>query len=271
MLIYLVIISFQLIITIIFNLVSYYMSYNLEIESIIMLIFIRINLLTFSHFANKIKNRNKYSFTIPKIYYFANIVILFCTFYLFMAIFDKNGILIRHIEFSELALIIVNITIIMIDGRIYKSVVLEHENKVLQLENNAYENQIIIINQAKNNFEILKHDMENHLQMVNSLIEDEKKEEVASYIKNLYNELNMLGMSTSGNFVLDSIINLKLSKQRDVDINLDIKVPENINIQIHDLTVLLGNLLDNAITALSKVEIKKLNLKIKYDSMIGGI
>lgn len=47
---------------------------------------------------------------------------------------------------------------------------------------------------------------------------------------------------------------------------LDLNVPEELNIPSSDIAIMLGNLLDNAITAVSKLtEERYINIIIKYD------
>ena len=58
----------------------------------------------------------------------------------------------------------------------------------------------------------------------------------------------------SGNIVVDSILNYKLreAKNKGAQIELELKIPRELNIFPFDMGVILGNLLDNAITAVSK-------------------
>ena len=74
--------------------------------------------------------------------------------------------------------------------------------------------------------------------------------------------------SQSENTIVDSIINFKL-KNADIDgisVETEITVPPKINIEVSDLVTILGNLLDNSLTALlSVLQNKKLYLKILYD------
>lgn len=83
-----------------------------------------------------------------------------------------------------------------------------------------------------------------------------------SVFRYILDNIESNSISKSNNFIIDSIINFKLAVLKDTDtkINLDINVSQNINILAYDLTIILGNLLDNAVTAVLKSEDKKLDL-----------
>lgn len=83
-------------------------------------------------------------------------------------------------------------------------------------------------------------------------------------LNSMYMELYI---SNTGNIVIDSIINFKYEEayKKKIYFNLDIKVPPNMEVEDFDITIILGNLLDNAIQAVDKIEDKKINISIKYD------
>lgn len=61
--------------------------------------------------------------------------------------------------------------------------------------------------------------------------------------------------STSGNTIIDGLVNYKLQSvaSENIKVETEIVVPEQLNIDIADLVTLLGNLLDNALEALKKL------------------
>ena len=78
-------------------------------------------------------------------------------------------------------------------------------------------------------------------------------------IPNVYTE--------SGNTGIDSILNLELyeAETQGVQFHTEISVPNKLNISDFDINIILGNLLDNAVHALSLCSNKKLYIKIKYE------
>ena len=70
-------------------------------------------------------------------------------------------------------------------------------------------------------------------------------------------KLNSTNMySQSGNIVIDSILNYKLSKaeKQGVNVRANVVLPEKIEIEDDDIVIILGNLLDNAIEATEHLE-----------------
>lgn len=71
--------------------------------------------------------------------------------------------------------------------------------------------------------------------------------------------------------LVDSILNYKIdeAQKRGIKVDLDVDIPEKLNIQPFDLNIILGNLLDNAIEAVSKLERNKvIKASIKLDRNI---
>lgn len=115
----------------------------------------------------------------------------------------------------------------------------------------------------------LKHDIANHIVAIGSLIRENEVSKALNYINQLekYTSFNSK-IVESGNLVIDSILNYKLDyiKSMGVNTHLNIKVPSDLELESFDMVVILGNLLDNAIEALEKLnENKTLWVSIKYD------
>lgn len=233
-------------------------------NSITILIFLRVVTLVVVHLITRYKKSLKNSYKISKIYYLTFSIVLFGTLYLFIAQLESQNLTVSKLVISGAILIIVNVTMIIIDDKIYNSIVTENEKNMLKQQNIAYENQMEIINQSTEEIRLLKHDFKNHLLMLSNIYKSDKKEEFELYIDKILGNIENDTISNSNNFVIDSILNFKLRsiKDSDININLDINVPISVDIYAYDLTSILSNLLDNAVTACEKSKDKKLNIKI---------
>ncbi len=242
------------------------------INSASILIFTRIITLVLVYLMHRYINALRKEYTIPKIYYLAYFLVLFGSLYLFTFGLSNENITLNHIIISGAILITVNVTMILIDEKIYNAIIMEHEQNILRQHNVALENQMEIINQSTEAIRLLKHDFKNHLTMLSNLYMNEKQEEIQPYINAVLGNIENDVFSNSGNFIIDSIINFKLQsiKNSNVKLAIRINVPITINILAHDLTAILGNLLDNAITACKKSDEKILEIKIrsKMDNLI---
>ena len=235
---------------------------NSSFNSVLGIILIRSISMILAYLISKYSYSKKKSYDLPKIYYLAFSIILFGTLYLFISSLEKNNLSVYNVLINGFILLIVNITMIIIDERIYNSIIINNEKNILKQQNRAYENQIEIINQSNENVRAMKHDIKNHIIMLNELYKSGNKKEIEDYTQKILDNIESDSISKSNNFIIDSIINFKLAVLKDTDtkINLDINVSQNIHILAYDLTIILGNLLDNAVTAILKSKEKKLDL-----------
>ncbi len=131
------------------------------------------------------------------------------------------------------------------------------ERTVLIEQTRAYENQNQLINNTHSQVRGLKHDMNNHLMVLRELIERNKTEEMKDYIHNILEASTVdERVIDSGNFIFDSLINLKLKGVKDEGVLLDVNIeaPNEMKILAYDITIILGNLLDNSVKAVRQVE-----------------
>ena len=111
----------------------------------------------------------------------------------------------------------------------------------------------------------VRHDMKLHLATLGNYIKDNP--EAINYINHLIGDITKSeAYSDTGNIALDSIINFKLKsvKADGIEVELDIFAPAVIDIEATDVVIILGNLLDNALEAVSRVEEKIINVYLSY-------
>lgn len=115
-----------------------------------------------------------------------------------------------------------------------------------------------------------KHDFKQHILIMNSMVDSKEYEPLSCYIKNIFdrNEKFNYRFINTGNLIIDAIINNKYNKALSLNIEFlsNLFIPENLKINEHELGVVLGNILDNAIEAAEKVEIRNkfVEVFIKY-------
>ncbi len=97
-----------------------------------------------------------------------------------------------------------------------------------------------------------RHDFNNHLGVIYGLLEGGETKQARGYVKQQVKTAeeyrNLVNIPYS---MVRAMLNYKLSAARDskIELRLDISVPEALELNEFDLTVILGNLLDNAIEA----------------------
>lgn len=123
------------------------------------------------------------------------------------------------------------------------------------------------------NIKIIKHDIKNHIAVIKELLDKGEVEYINKYI----NKINLQLASNdeirvTNNKIIDSIIvnKLNICKKNNIDVDLDIKLPEEISIDDFDLCVIYGNLIDNAIEACERITNKEIKKYINIKSKIKG-
>ena len=113
----------------------------------------------------------------------------------------------------------------------------------------------------------IRHDIKNSLFVIKSYAKEEDMISIINYVDSLdssfeYNK----AYSETGNIALDSIINYKLKDidTQNIGLDVDISVPDAIGIDSIDIVTIVGNLLDNALCALEKIQQGKFKLSINF-------
>ncbi len=102
-----------------------------------------------------------------------------------------------------------------------------------------------------------KHDYHNHIQVMKAYLVLGKYSEMDIYLDDFAKDLTSIDtIIKTGNVMVDSILNSKLSMAISQDISINAKgiVPKDLNIADIDICVIIGNLMDNAIEATTKLE-----------------
>lgn len=175
------------------------------------------------------------------------------------------------------ALVYINVVVFVILN------VLEHEsekinqyknaNAQLELQQKHYKEML------EKNHEVrgLWHDMNNHLITLEYLIKNHASDEIENYLRQFHELLqNSADLNRSGNHVVDALLNYKIKVAADHQINFVhyIAIPEKLKINSIDLSIILGNLLDNAIEGCmrdcrrNQEKIIKFNMYYKRESLL---
>lgn len=143
------------------------------------------------------------------------------------------------------------------------------KNVILNQEREYYYKQCLIMQKAVENTQSFRHDYNNHISILNEFISKGEISSAEKYISNLRDEHQKYTSiySSTGNIPIDSILNYKLNSLSDknINMNIEVNVPTELSVEVMDISIILTNLLDNAASALCKVENnKQLNIKIVY-------
>lgn len=135
------------------------------------------------------------------------------------------------------------------------------ENTEYQKKTLLYEQQLNLCNQQEKEREIqnteirmLRHDIKQHLISILGMINASQHESATNYITALLEKTTarkIYEISRSGNIVVDSLVNYKCSiaQKENIEFSANIFIPPMLPFQNGNLTIILGNLLENALEA----------------------
>lgn len=165
-------------------------------------------------------------------------------------------------------LFIINIAFFYLYRIIVCSYEIEMQNQSLILQNKAYQQQLDMIHASEDSLQRARHDFKNHLIALERLTKSNETTELQAYFKKMDQEYFLSDHSVfTGNKILDGLINSKLKTIRmmGASIETQIQIPEQMEVDSFDLVVIIGNLLDNAIEALSKQKHGTFYMEIRYE------
>ena len=134
-------------------------------------------------------------------------------------------------------------------------------------ESEYYFSQCQLMQESVEQMKSIRHDIKLHLTTIKGYSTKIKADEITDYVSKLLGDIEESEVySDTGNIAFDSIINFKLNKVKEENIKLDIHllIPHAINVEVVDIVTILGNLLDNALDAVKKVEDRMIKLDIEF-------
>jgi len=137
----------------------------------------------------------------------------------------------------------------------------QSDNRELMEENRMISRQIRNqneVNEMYNSMQGLKHDLNNHLHSILGYMQLGEYQKAEEYIWKISGEVADLTTYHSGNPVIDAIFGSKanLAQKEGIRVEVDLRIPSILHISEEHLTIVLGNLYDNAIDANLKIEDK---------------
>lgn len=139
------------------------------------------------------------------------------------------------------------------------------ERKNLQLQKNYYEE----LENNQNQIRKFRHDMNNHLSIVGSLLEEGNLSGAKEYFGSISGYMQTANRKFCRNSVVNAVINAKYQMMMDasMDAFLNIDIDKMMSIDDVSLCTIFANTLDNAIEACRKIEDtarRKLKLRCRY-------
>lgn len=140
---------------------------------------------------------------------------------------------------------------------------------LIEQEKEYYRREAAIITDKQELEKQFRHDWRNRLQVLRQISETEDISQLKEYLAEIEKKTEeQTVFSNTGNLIIDSIINSKLSEavDKDISVSAHVMLPADVIINTDDMVVILGNLLDNAIEACERLSTdKRLELMLKFE------
>lgn len=204
---------------------------------------------------------------LPKVYWIALFAVPVSSLYVLAEIFQSKGLTAYGISSAVVAILIINFMVFILFDRIALLYKERQESALIKQQNEYYANQLLLVEDLHKTTSKLRHDIKNHLITINSFLEKDKIGEAQAHIAEIMDVYqNRLEVVHTGCPGVDGLLNSKLRSASDLGIKVNIKAdfPTDFNFSPFDLTVILGNLIDNALQAVAVVEKNKfIDLRMK--------
>lgn len=208
--------------------------------------------------------RFKYMEVVRTSYLFALLLVPLCSIVIGILTIQQANL--RTVILSALLLIINALVFYLFDSlvRLYND---RHEKMMLEQQNKAYINQIKLVYDSQNALRYYRHDMRNHLYKMRDMVEKGEYKQLEEYIGQAVSYMKIdKKVIDSGNSEIDCLLNYKLRNIEEMNIKLETKfvLPHELFINVFDINIVLGNLIDNALEALKQCDERELIVRLTY-------
>lgn len=138
------------------------------------------------------------------------------------------------------------------------------EQEILVESKKSEEKLLVEIEKKIDEINRLNHDINNHKLVISKMLDNNVNQEAKMYVDDLFPTSSYV---STDNRVLNYLLNDKLKKAEDLGIDVKCLIEGNFknSIALTDLSIVLGNLLDNAIEATLKTNDRHIKLRMRQD------
>ena len=196
-------------------------------------------------------------------------MILYITMYVMILTNFQSNIIILLSIICVSMIVIAGIVWFMI-ARINKDNEIKTKLLLSEQKANLYKQNIISSNSQIETIKLLKHDMKNNISCIDALIEEENYDEAHNICHSLTNKYTSIGtIVNTENYLLNAVLNVEIEKAKSYGIPVKLSITNDLKMfkNSSDIISLIGNILDNAISYLSKNKEKnnEINFSTGYE------
>lgn len=151
---------------------------------------------------------------------------------------------------------------LMMDGQLAKNLQLEEQQHYLDLEEVTFQS----LQERMEETRRMRHDLKHHIHMVSFYLKEKEYDKLQEYV-NAYRDSIPDGehIRFCENRIINNIVFYfaSLAKEQQIDFSVQLAIPDNLQVSDHDISVLLGNLFENALDACMEQEHSKRRIIVK--------
>lgn len=207
--------------------------------------------------------------SMPLSYWVITVVLPLITLAFIIILYTEAALTLTYLVICGVLLIIINFMTIYLYDNTIRNIQARKENEILEVQNLCQQKQAESMQNVMEQIRGERHDFYKHLSSLRQMLIQEQYPGARKYVDELCEERNAISakiIADTGNYTLDSILNYEYERARtyDIEIEYDCEIPKELELSPKDMSIILMNLLDNAIEAVRKEEEKKITCKIMY-------
>lgn len=207
--------------------------------------------------------------SMPLSYWVITVVLPLITLAFIIILYIEAALPLIYLVICGVLLIIINFMTIYLYDNTIRNMQARKENEILEVQNLCQQKQAESMQNVMEQIRGERHDFYKHLSSLRQMLIQEQYPGARKYVDELFEERNAVSakiIADTGNYTLDSILNYEYERAKtyDIEIEYDCEIPKELELSPKDMSIILMNLLDNAIEAVRKEEEKKITCKIVY-------
>ena len=184
-------------------------------------------------------------------------LVTFSVFQYYLERYPGDGTIRWYLYISSGGLLFINLLVFIFFRRMRRQMILKRDTDLLTSQLALQEASIKNLETAYNRTRHFRHDIQNHILLMNMLAEQGKYEELKNYLKEMSGVIDESSyVRISGISAVDAILNEKLyeAQSRSITNSYDVVNLDKNPVKPLDLCIILSNALDNAIEANCRIE-----------------
>ena len=170
-----------------------------------------------------------------------------------------NVIFLFIINFGSL---LIYYLMLRLDGQLAKNLILEEQKHAHELESIEFQS----LQERMEETRRIRHDLRHHVHMVNYYLEQKEYDKLQEYVTSFQDSIpDGDRIQFCEHRVINNIIFYFAAQARthEIDFDVQLNIPETVHVEEHDISVLLGNLLENALDGCLEQRSSKRRIIIK--------